>query len=153
MFNYFVKLGLLTRYIGTTIVPSQLGTPNMKIPIQYALTYPNHLKANWDTLNLAEIGNLTFEEPDLQKFPCIRLAYDSLKEGGTFPIVLNVANDSVVHAFLNNQIHFTDIPNLIENALKQSLLQNCYKMYTNYQYNNYHFYENREFHLFYTFHP
>ena len=59
------------------------------------------------------------EKPDLKKFPCIQLAYEALKEGGTFPIVLNVANDEVVEAFLNNYIQFSDVPNLIENALNQ----------------------------------
>ena len=100
-------------------IKAQLGVPDMKIPIQYAITYPNHFPANWETLNLLEIGNLTFEKPDLEKFPCIRLAYEALNEGGTFPVVLNVANDEVVAAFLNNYIQFSDIPNLIEDALSQ----------------------------------
>ena len=100
-------------------VKAQLGVPDMKIPIQYALTYPNHLKANWETLDLTKIDSLTFEKPDLQKFPCIRLAYEALNKGGTYPVVLNVANDEVVAAFLNDFIQFTDIPILIESALEQ----------------------------------
>ncbi len=100
-------------------IKAQLGIPDMKIPIQYSLTYPDHLPANWETLDLVEIGNLSFEKPDLDKFPCIRLAYEALNEGGTFPVVLNVANDEVVEAFLNNYIQFSDIPKLIENALNQ----------------------------------
>ena len=100
-------------------VKAQLGVPDMKIPIQYALTYPDHVATNWETLNLVDIGNLTFEKPDLEKFPCIRLAYEALKEGGTFPVVLNVANDEVVTAFLNNHIQFSDIPHLIEDAMNQ----------------------------------
>ena len=100
-------------------IKAQLGVPDMKIPIQYALSYPDHLSANWETLNLADIGKLTFEKPDLEKFSCIRLAFEALNEGGTFPVVLNVANDEVVAAFLNNYIRFTDIPNLIEDALNQ----------------------------------
>ena len=98
-------------------VKAQLGVPDMKIPIQYALTYPDHFPANWESLNLVDIGNLTFEKPDLEKFPCIRLAYEALNEGGTFPVVLNVANDEVVTAFLNNHIQFSDIPHLIEDAM------------------------------------
>ena len=98
-------------------VKAQLGTPDMKIPIQYALTYPDHFPANWEPLNLVDIGNLTFEKPDLVKFPCIRLAYEALQEGGSFPVVLNVANDQLVAAFLNNYIQFPDIPLLIEEAL------------------------------------
>ena len=99
-------------------IKAQLGLPDMKIPIQYALTYPNHLKSTWENLDFTKINALTFEKPDLNKFPCIRLAYDSLKEGGTFPVVLNKANDEVVHAFLNEMIQFTDIPKLIEEALE-----------------------------------
>ena len=68
--------------------------------------------------NLADVQKLTFYQPDLIKFPCIRMAYEVLNAGGTFPVVLNVANDEVVAAFLNNYIRFTDIPNLIEDALK-----------------------------------
>ena len=100
-------------------VKAQLGVPDMKIPIQYALTYPDHLKASWEKLDLTKINNLTFEKPDLQKFPCIQLAYEALNKGGTYPVVLNVANDEVVAAFLNESIQFTDIPILIENALEQ----------------------------------
>ena len=100
-------------------IKAQLGVPDMKIPIQYALSYPDHLSANWERLNLTDIGKLTFEKPDLEKFSCIRLAFEALNEGGTFPVVLNVANDEVVAAFLNNYIRFTDIPNLIEDALNQ----------------------------------
>ena len=100
-------------------IKAQLGIPDMKIPIQYALTYPNHSYAEWESLNLVEIGNMSFEKPNLEKFPCIRLAYEALKEGGTFPAVLNVANDEAVTAFLNQHIQFNDIPRLIEEALNQ----------------------------------
>ena len=98
-------------------IKAQLGLPDMKIPIQYALSYPNHLESNWKKIDFTKINDLTFEKPDLEKFPCIRLAYESLEEGGSFPVVLNKANDEVVFAFLNGMIHFTDIPNLIEEAL------------------------------------
>ena len=111
-------------------IKAQLGMPDMKIPIQYALTYPDRCSSNWETLNLVEIGNLTFEKPDMKKFPCIRLAYESLNEGGTFPVVLNVANEEVVAAFLNNYIPFTDIPNLIENALNKHEFINTLEMRT-----------------------
>ena len=111
-------------------IKAQLGMPDMKIPIQYALTYPDRCSSNWETLDLVEIGNLTFEKPDMKKFPCIRLAYESLNEGGTFPVVLNVANEEVVAAFLNNYIPFTDIPNLIENALNEHEFINTLEMRT-----------------------
>ena len=100
-------------------VKAQMGVPDMKLPIQYALTYPKHYHADWVILDLTEIGELTFEKPDFEKFPCIQLAYDALKEGGTFPVVLNVANDEVVNAFLNDYIPFIQIPQLITEALDQ----------------------------------
>ena len=100
-------------------VKAQMGVPDMKLPIQYALTYPKHYHADWVNLDLTEIGELTFEKPDFEKFPCIQLAYDALEEGGTFPVVLNVANDEVVSAFLHDHIPFIQIPQLIAEALNQ----------------------------------
>ena len=97
-------------------IKAQLGIPDMKIPIQYALTYPTHALTDWDELDLAKIGKLTFEEKDIEKFPCIELAYESLRIGGSAPAVLNVANDNAVYSFLNKRIKFTDIPNIIEKA-------------------------------------
>ena len=97
-------------------IKAQLGVPDMKIPIQYALTYPTHALTDWDELDLAKIGKLTFEETDIEKFPCIELAYESLRIGGSAPAVLNVANDNAVYSFLNKRIKFTDIPNIIEKA-------------------------------------
>ena len=89
-------------------VKAQLGVPDMKVPIQYALTYPNHVKSNWEELNLAKIGTLTFEEPDLEKFKCIKLAYDAMNAENSYPVVLNVSNDNTVQAFLDEKIKFTD---------------------------------------------
>ena len=100
-------------------VKAQLGVPDMKIPIQYALTYPNHSPSEWKTLDLTTIGKLHFEKPDLDKFPCIRLAFEALEKGGTAAVVLNVANDTAVESFLNGYISFLDIPSLIEDAINQ----------------------------------
>jgi 1-deoxy-D-xylulose-5-phosphate reductoisomerase len=100
-------------------VKAQLGVPDMKIPIQYALTYPKHSPSDWKRLDLTSIGKLHFEKPNLEKFPCIRLAYEALEQGGTTPVVLNVANDTAVAAFLNGYISFIDIPSLIEEAIDQ----------------------------------
>jgi len=100
-------------------VKAQLGVPDMKIPIQYALTYPKHCPSDWEKLDLTSIGELHFEQPDLVKFPCIRLAYEALEQGGTTPVVLNVANDTAVAAFLNGYISFIEIPSLIEDAIDQ----------------------------------
>lgn len=97
-------------------VKAQLGIPDMKIPIQYALTYPRHSKAHWEDLDLVKTGTLTFEKPDLDRFPCIQLAYDALRSGGSYPAVLNVANEQSVYRFLDNEIKFTAIPIIIEKA-------------------------------------
>jgi len=95
-------------------VKAQMGVPDMKVPIQYALTYPHHAAATWDELDLVQVGQLTFEEKDLDRFPCIGLAYEALRSGGTTTAVLNVANDNAVYNFLEDRIKFTDIPRLIE---------------------------------------
>ncbi len=98
-------------------VKAQLGVPDMKVPIQYALTYPDHQPAEWPRLDLAEIGQLTFEPPDPGKFPCIALAFEALERGGSAPAVLNLANDRAVAAFLSEQIGYTTIPRILEQAL------------------------------------
>ena len=98
-------------------VKAQLGVPDMKVPIQYALTYPRHLKASWERLDLTTCGNLTFQPPDIERFPCIQLAFDSLEKCGTTPAVLNVVNEYSVYQFLDNKIKFTAIPKLIEKAM------------------------------------
>jgi len=95
-------------------VKAQLGMPDMKIPIQYALTYPRHISATWQGLDLIEIESLTFQKPDLNRFPCIGLAYSAMEKGGTNSAVLNVANEQAVYRFLNGEIGFLDIPEIIE---------------------------------------
>ena len=97
-------------------VKAQLGVPDMKIPIQYALTYPRHSAAHWEELDFIKTGQLTFEAPDLEKFPCIKLAYEALRAGGSTPAVLNVANEQAVYNFLDGEIKFTEIPAIIEKA-------------------------------------
>lgn len=98
-------------------VKAQLGIPDMKVPIQYALMYPEHAPAAWETLDLAEMGTLTFEKPDFEKFRCMALAFEALELGGTMPAVLNVANEMAVYAFLSKQIGFNQIPLFIESAM------------------------------------
>jgi len=99
-------------------IKAQMGVPDMKVPIQYALTYPRHLEAPWEQLDFLKCGDLTFEEPDFERFPCIKLAFDSLEKLGTSGAVLNLANDYSVYRFLNGEIKFTDIPRIIESAMK-----------------------------------
>ena len=100
-------------------IKAQLGVPDMKIPIQYALAYPDHRPADWPRLDLVAIGELTFEEPDLEKFPCITLAYDALRRGGSAPAALNLANDLAVQAFLDDQLAFASIPRVLERVLSE----------------------------------
>ncbi|MBE0644860.1 MAG: 1-deoxy-D-xylulose-5-phosphate reductoisomerase [Bacteroidetes bacterium] len=98
-------------------VKAQLGVPDMKIPIHYALTYPDRLAADYERLDIARIGTLTFESPDVEAFPCLRLAYDALHAGGTAPACLNAANEVAVAAFLRGEITFPRIAELIEESL------------------------------------
>ncbi|KAA3613920.1 MAG: 1-deoxy-D-xylulose-5-phosphate reductoisomerase [Calditrichaeota bacterium] len=99
-------------------IKAQIGLPDMRVPIQYALTYPQRLPNNLPRLNFAEFNNLTFFEPDTVTFRCLQLAFDALAEGGTSPAVLNAANEEAVWAFLNKKIGFDQIPLLIEDALE-----------------------------------
>ncbi|MDP4179806.1 MAG: 1-deoxy-D-xylulose-5-phosphate reductoisomerase [Bacillota bacterium] len=100
-------------------VIAQLGSPDMRIPIQFALTYPQRAENDFSRLNLLKTRSLTFEEPDLKAFPCLRLAFEALKEGGTMPAVLNAANEVAVGLFIEEKIKFTDIPRIIETAMER----------------------------------
>ena len=100
-------------------VLAQLGVADMRLPIQYALTYPERLPSPVRTLSLAEVGNLEFERPDTEGFPCLSLAYKALEAGGTYPTALNAANEVAVEAFLREQIGFMDIPRLVSDALER----------------------------------
>ena len=97
-------------------VKAQLGVPDMKVPIQYALTYPCHIKTNWERLDLVKLKEMTFEAPNYERFPCMKLAFDSLRQLGTAPAVLNVVNEFAVYRFLKNEILFTDIPKIVSGA-------------------------------------
>ncbi len=99
-------------------VKAQLGVPDMKVPIQYALTWPNHAPAPWERLDLLKVQSLTFEPVDHDRFPAIDLAYDALRRGGTAPAALNVANEQAVYRFLNNEIGFTEIPEIIRKVVE-----------------------------------
>jgi 1-deoxy-D-xylulose-5-phosphate reductoisomerase len=98
-------------------VKAQLGIPDMKLPIQYALTYPERVASLHTHLDLAALARLTFLEPDLEKFRCLALAFHALEAGGTAPAVLNAANEVAVEHFLSRRIPFSAIPTLIEVAL------------------------------------
>jgi len=98
-------------------VIAQLSMPDMRLPIAYALTYPQRIPLKHKELNLAELGSLNFEKPDPERFPCLRLAFEAMKGKDSCPIVLNAANEIVVQAFLEERIGFQDIPQLIEKVL------------------------------------
>lgn len=98
-------------------IKAQLGLPDMRLPIQYALSYPERLAAHFPSLDFCKMKDLTFEEPDSEKFPCLKLAYEALEKGGAAPAVLNAANEEAVHLFLNRKIGFHQIPQLVEEAL------------------------------------
>jgi 1-deoxy-D-xylulose-5-phosphate reductoisomerase len=100
-------------------VIAQLGLPDMKLPIQYALTFPERLPMAGEKLDLTKIGTLTFEKPDTAKFPCLKLAYDALKLGDGACISVNGANEAAVELFLNGKISFRDIPRLISGVLEK----------------------------------
>jgi 1-deoxy-D-xylulose-5-phosphate reductoisomerase len=97
-----------------TSVLAQLGWADMRLPLLYALSYPDRLATNWEPLDLVKVGSLTFREPDHQKYPCMQLAYAAGRAGGSMPAVLNAANEQVVELFLEEKIGFLDIPKLIE---------------------------------------
>lgn len=99
-------------------VIAQLGCPDMRVPIQYALTYPNRLDSDFERLDLFEVASLSFEKPDLEVFPCLRLAYEALEHGGTDCAVLNSANEVLVDMFLKDKIGYYDIPKYIDMAIK-----------------------------------
>ena len=98
-------------------IKAQLGKPSMIIPIHYALNYPKRIKNDMEKFDFLNSSELTFQKPDLNKFKCIKLAYQALRSGDSYPIVLNVANDICVEAFLNDKIKFIDIASYIEDAL------------------------------------
>jgi 1-deoxy-D-xylulose-5-phosphate reductoisomerase len=106
----------MVEYIDGSII-AQLGAPDMKTPIAYALAYPQRITSGSEKLDFAKLCNLTFEEPDYARFPCLKLAFNALKSGGVAPAVLNAANEVAVAAFLANQIGFYDINALIQNSL------------------------------------
>ena len=109
----------LVEFIDGSVL-AQLGSPDMRIPIAYALAWPDRMDTPAERLDLAAIGNLTFEAPDDQRFPALRLARQALEQGGAAPIVLNAANEVAVEAFLSGSIRFTGIVDAVAQALETS---------------------------------
>jgi len=99
-------------------VLAQLGNPDMRTPIAHALAWPNRIESGVDSLDLFQVAHLDFEAPDLRRFPCLQLAFDAVKAGGTAPAILNAANEVAVAAFLEGRLGFLDISRLVEMTLQ-----------------------------------
>ena len=107
----------LVEYVDGSVI-AQLSNPDMRVPIAHALAYPERIASGARPLDLAAMKNLSFERPDHQRFPCLQLAYEALRAGGTAPAVLNAANEIAVEAFLAGRLPFTAIPRVIEGTLQ-----------------------------------
>ena len=105
---------------GDGAIKAQLGTPDMRLPIMYALTYPVRLPSSFERIDWNTLKELTFEKPNLELFPNLRHAYTALAEGGNIPCVVNAANEICVAAFLEERIKFTEMPKLIERAMEKA---------------------------------
>lgn len=117
----------MVEYVDNAII-AQLGTPDMTIPIQLALTYPQRAESDAGEVDFVKLGSLSFYEPDPEKFRCLSLAYEALAIGGTMPCVLNGANEVAVDAFLKGKIGFLDIPRIIESTMKAHTVITDYTM-------------------------
>lgn len=103
-----------------TSIIAHLGTPDMRIPIQFAMSYPERIELKQaQSLNLAEVGTLEFKPMDFERFPCLKMAFEAGKRGGSYPTVLNAANEAAVELFLNKKISFLDIEKVVRDALTQ----------------------------------
>jgi 1-deoxy-D-xylulose-5-phosphate reductoisomerase len=113
----------MVEYVDGSVI-TQLSNPDMKLPIQYALTYPERLKSNIKFLSLTDIGRLEFYKPDFDKFPCLKLAYLAAKKGGALPTVMNASNEIAVKNFLDKKIKFTDIAKIVDKTMKAHKVSN-----------------------------
>ena len=105
-------------YVDGTVL-AQMGNPDMRIPIAHAMAWPERFESGAEPLNIFDVERLDFETPDLDRFPCLRLAYEAIDDGGIMPTVLNAANEIAVDAFLNEKIPFTGIPVVIERCMEK----------------------------------
>jgi 1-deoxy-D-xylulose-5-phosphate reductoisomerase len=103
-------------YVDGTVL-AQMGNPDMRIPIAHALAAPERFESGAEPLNIFDVRRMDFEEPNFERFPCLRLAYKAIEAGGTMPTVLNAANEIAVDAFLNRRVRFSDIPVIIERCM------------------------------------
>lgn len=117
----------MVEYVDGSVI-AQLSNPDMRLPIQYALTYPERKKGNIKPLDFTKAGKLEFCMPDFKKFPCLSLAYTAAKKGGTMPAVMSAANESAVAAFLNKSIKFTDIASIVSKTMKAHKIKKTQKI-------------------------
>lgn len=108
----------MVEYVDGSVI-AQLGMPDMRVPIAYALAYPERLKLDLPTLDLFSVQTLTFQEPDLGRYPCLDLAFNACKAGGTMPAVLNASNEVAVQAFLDKRIPFLAIARLVDKVMQE----------------------------------
>jgi 1-deoxy-D-xylulose-5-phosphate reductoisomerase len=108
----------MVEYIDGSVL-AQLGSPDMRTPIAYTMAWPERMATPSARLDLAAVGTLTFEPPDLIRFPALRLAREALEAGGAAPTILNAANEIAVHAFLDGRIGFLDIAKIVDQTLEQ----------------------------------
>jgi 1-deoxy-D-xylulose-5-phosphate reductoisomerase len=108
-------------YVDGTVL-AQMGNPDMRIPIAYSMAWPERFDSGVEPLNIFDVRRMDFQEADLERFPCLRLAYEAINSGGIMPTVLNAANEIAVEAFLNEKICFTDIPVIIERSMKKFIV-------------------------------
>ena len=100
-------------------VKAQLGVPDMRLPIQYAFSYPQRVRSSFDRLDFLKCNSLTFEAPDTKRFRNLALAYEALHQGGNMPCIVNAANEVVVASFLKDQISFLGMSDVIEKAMQR----------------------------------
>ena len=108
----------MVEYVDGSVI-AQMGMPDMRVPIAYALAYPERLKLDFPTLDFFSVQTLTFQEPDLSRFPCLDLAFNACKAGGTMPAVLNASNEVAVQAFLDKRIPFLGIARLVDKVMQE----------------------------------
>ena len=108
----------MVEYVDGSVL-AQLGQPDMRTPIAHAMAWPERIDSGVERLNLIDVARLEFEKPDLQRFPCLRLAELAAREGGTAPAILNAANEVAVADFLDNKLKFTDIARLVEDVMTE----------------------------------
>ena len=109
-------------YVDGTVL-AQMGNPDMRVPIAHSMAWPERFDSGVEPLNIFDVGRMDFQEPNLERFPCLRLAYEAINAGGIMPTVLNAANEIAVEAFLDERVRFTDIPVIIERCMKKFVVK------------------------------